>query len=330
MLCRRVSKDYRFDQRIGSKSVCSMEPGTSALPVGIKPADAALPVNIYQNTPANVVCRGSHWDHLLGNINSKREALLVDGREMAPCLIGILMGHVQIHVLFTPLLHLRVNGTGHDITRCQRTSLVVFMHKLFPIQRFEFPPVSSHRFGDQERRPCSGMIECRGVELHELHPFHFSFCTCYHSNPVTCRHSRVGRSLVHRSNATGSHQRHPRQEGVYLTGIAVKYIRTITLDARRVPGYDLSQVMLGKDLYREMALVEIYIGMIPDRFHQAHLYLCPRFILVMQDAKFGVPPLTVQVEVALIILIKIHPPANQFSYLSGGFAYHLLHHLLVA
>ena len=97
-----------------------MQAGACTLAIGVKPVNAGLSVKADQDASAQVVRCGRYRDHLPGDVDAVAQAFLVDGREMFFCLLRILVGHIQVDVIIAPVLHLRIDGTGNDITRCKR------------------------------------------------------------------------------------------------------------------------------------------------------------------------------------------------------------------
>ena len=65
--------------------------------------------------------------------------------------------------------------------------------------------------------------------------------------------------------------------------------------------------------------------MLFDGLDEAGLYLCARVVLVVQDAEFRVTALAVQVEGAVLLLVEVDAPLDEFLDLSGGVAHHFLH-----
>ncbi len=114
-----------------------------------------------------IVCRYVYPYHL---------ALVIDIGEMPARFLGVLVGHVKAYMVKTVYFHLLVYGTRHDITRRKRQALVVFLHERFARRQTQYAAVTAHSLGDEKCRMClTGMIQCRGMELNELHIGHRSF-----------------------------------------------------------------------------------------------------------------------------------------------------------
>lgn len=72
-----------------------------------------------------------------------------------------LYGHVKVNVVVSPVLHFVVDGTCYDVpVRVKGAGHT--LHELFTVHRTEHGTVSTHGFGNQERRTVARMIErCR-------------------------------------------------------------------------------------------------------------------------------------------------------------------------
>ena len=165
-------------------------------------------------------CR-SYRDIILRDIDTDAEAFLIDIGEMLFCFLRIFMGHIQINVIFTSEFHLVIDRTCHDVTRGERQTFVVFLHKFFSVQRTQDTAIPSYRFGDQEARAVSRMEEGGRVELDELHVADSSFRAIHHCDTVTRSDQRVGRIAVDSFATSCCHNRHFGQERVYLAGVFV-------------------------------------------------------------------------------------------------------------
>ena len=179
------------------------------------------------------------------------------------------MGHIQINVIFTSEFHLVIDRTCHDVTRGERQTFVVFLHKFFSVQRTQDTAIPSHRFGDQEARAVSRMEEGGRVELDALHVADSSFRAIHHCDTVTRSDQRVGRVAVDSFATSCCHNCHFGQERVYLAGVFVQHISAIAFDTRRMTGDDDAQVMLRDDLYRKVMVEYRDVGMSLDRFDKA-------------------------------------------------------------
>ena len=68
---------------------------------------------------------------------------------MMLCLLRILVGHVQTHMVDTVYLHLLVDGTRHDVAGSETQPLVVFLHERLSVGQSQDAAVASHRLCDE-------------------------------------------------------------------------------------------------------------------------------------------------------------------------------------
>ncbi len=137
------------------------------------------------------------------------------------CLFRIFVRHVQIDMVFTPLLHLVIDRTGYDITRSQRKAGIVFLHEFLATLVPQDGPIPSHRFRDKEGGTIAWMEQGGWVELYELHIFYGAFRTVDHGDTVSGSYQRVCRIPVDSLTASGCHNGYLRQESMYLSRFLV-------------------------------------------------------------------------------------------------------------
>ena len=128
---------------------------------------------------------------------------------MMLCLLGILVGDIQAYMFETVYLHFIVYGTCHDVARCKRQALVIFLHEFLTVGQSQDTTVTSHCFSNQ----VGGMtlcriVECCGMELYEFHITDLTLCTVYHSDTVTCCYIGVGGSGIYGTGSSGCNQRY--------------------------------------------------------------------------------------------------------------------------
>ena len=183
-------------------------------------------------------------------------------------------------------LHLIIYSARNDIAWRERESFVVFMHKLLSVGQSEDATVSSHRLGDEVGRVrFSRVIQCRGVELYELHSLYFAFGAIYHCDAIASGDVRVGGRGIDRTSAAGSHQRDLSQICIYPMRFRIEDIRTITFDIRGSTRDANAQMVLGDDLYREVVFQYIDIRIASDGLHQPALNLKAGVVSMMENAK---------------------------------------------
>ena len=143
--------------------------------------------------------------------------------------------------------------------------------------------------------------------------------------PSPVAHQRVGGVQVDGLAAARGHDGDFGEEGVYLARLLVQHVGAVALDAGRVARDDDAQVVLGDDFHGVVVGEDGDVGVTADGLDEAGLNLGAGVVLVVQDAELTVPPLLVQVEGAVVALVEVHAPADEFLYL-GGRALHYLFH----
>ena len=120
-----MGADQRFQQRIARQPVGAVQPRAGHLAHGVKPGDLRLAVHVRHHAAALVMRRRHDRDRLLGDVDAVAQAGLVDVRETVDDEPRRLVRDVQQHVIGAALLHLAVNGAGHDVARRQRFERMV-------------------------------------------------------------------------------------------------------------------------------------------------------------------------------------------------------------
>ena len=165
------------------------------------------------------------------NVDTYRQAFLVDIGEVAARLVGVLMSDVQTDVVDTMNLHLLIDGAGYDVTWCQGETFVIFLHKLLAIGQLEDATITSHGLGDEVGRVgLLGIVEHRGVELYKLHVGHCSLGAVDHGNAVAGGDDGVGGGQIDGSATTSTHHGNLRQIGINFLCVWIEYIGTIAVD----------------------------------------------------------------------------------------------------
>ena len=82
-------------------------------------------------------------------------------------------------------------------------------------------------------------------------------------------------------------------------------------------------MVLRDNLYGEMVLLHLDIGIVTYSLHQATLNLSTRIVSMVQNAELRMAALTVKVELTVVLTIEVDAPLHQFLNLRGGIAYHL-------
>ena len=82
-----------------------------------------------------------------------------------------LVGDVEVDAVEAALLHLGVDGAGHDVARGELGARVVLRHEALAVGQLQQPALAAHRLGDEEALGVR-VVEAGGVELDELHVRH--------------------------------------------------------------------------------------------------------------------------------------------------------------
>ena len=304
-----------------------MQSRAGALTNGIQTLDTRAGVQVNLDAATHVMGRGHHGDILLSDIDAQIQAVLIDVGEVMLGLLGILVGHVEIDVVLTALLHLVVDGAGHNVARRERQARVILLHEFLASQVAQHATVAAHGLGDEESGAITRMIQGSGMELDELHVLNRALGAIDHSDTVARCHQRVGRRVINQADAARRHERHTRQEGIDLACLLIEDVSPIALDARRAARHDFAQVVLREDFHGKVVLKHVDIGIGLDRLDERYLDLMARIVGMMQDAELAVTALAVQVKLAFLVPVKIHAPTQQFLNLAGRLGNHFLHRL---
>ena len=174
------------------------------------------------------------------------------------------------------------------------------------------------------------MIEGCRVELNELHVGHGTLGTVNHRLAITRSDDRVGGSLINGTTSAGTHHGYFAQIGIHLLGIRIQYICTITVDIRSAASNTGTQVVLSDNLHGEMIFLDIDIRTVAHSLHQTALDFCTRIIGMMKDAELAVTALTVEVELAVLLLIEVDAPLHELLNLLRCHGDNLLHCFIIA
>ena len=331
MLGCRIGIHHRLDERVAGQTVAAVQTCTRTFAHGIEALDARLSVQVHLNAATHVVRARSHGDVVLRDVDADAQALGIDVGEMVLRLLGILMRHVQTHMVEGVNLHLVVDGTSHDVAWGQREAFVILLHELLAVGQSQDAAIAAHGLGDEVgRMGLQRVVENRGMELHKLHVLHLSLGTIDHGDAVARCDIGVRGSLVDGSRAACRHERHLRQVGVHLARLGVQHVGTEAFDVGSPSGHTDAQMVLRDDFHCEMMLQHLDVRMISHRLHQSSLNLCTRVVGMVQDAKLRVTSFTMQVKLAVLLLVEVHTPAHQVFDARRTAHHHLLHRLGVA
>ena len=135
----------------------------------------------------------SYGDIVGSDVNTHRHAFLINVGEVLACLLRIFMSDVKTHMVESVYLHLLVDCPCHDISRCKRQSLVVFLHKGLSVRQFQYTAISAHCLSDEEGgMRLARMIEGSGMELYKLHVSHCSLGSIHHCLAIAGGYHGIG------------------------------------------------------------------------------------------------------------------------------------------
>ncbi len=265
----------------------------------------------------------SHRDIIFGDVDAQAQAFFVDIGEVFLCFFRVFVGHVQINMVVSAILHLVVDGTRYNVTRSKRKTRVIFLHEFLAVHGAENTAIAAHCFRNQERRAVARMIEGGRMELYEFHIFHRTFGTVNHGDTVSGSHQRIGGGLV--DGSYSSHQSHFGKVSIYFSGLRVEDISAVTFDIRCLAGNGHSQMMLCQDFNGKLVFDYRDVRMPLHGFNQAVLYFRSRVIFVVKDTEFRVSPFAMQVKFTLFVFVEVYSPLYQFFDLCRSFTHHFLH-----
>ena len=246
---------------------------------------------------------------LLRDVNADGETFGVDVREMMFRLLRVFMRHVKADVVDAVDFHFLVDGTRHDVTRGQGEAFVVFLHKLLAVWQAKDAAVTAHGLRDEiGRMRFSRMEERRWVELDKFHVLHRCLGTIGHGNAVARGDVWIGGSGINRSAATSGQHRDTRENGVDFLRVGVEHISTVTFNVGRTPRHFHTQMVLRDDFHGEMVFQQRDVRRFFHRLDESALNFEARVVSMMENAKFGVSALAVEVERTVFILVEVHAP----------------------
>src|SRR5690606_28717774 len=102
----------------------------------------------------------------------------------------IYMGNVQPDMTNTETLDFIVDGTSHNITRCEFGAFIKTQHKAFTIRQTQISAFTTHCFSNEERT-CLWMIQAGRMELVKFHICDPAADTISHVNTITRSNSQI-------------------------------------------------------------------------------------------------------------------------------------------
>ena len=325
-----VGIDERFEETIGRETVGAVEASTGALAGGVEVADRGASVEIHLDAAAEVVGSRGDRDILLSDVDSDRETLLVDHREVSLRLLGVLVSHVEVDAGLASYLHLVVDSTGDDVARSEAATLVVLLHEGGAILVAEDAAVAAHSLGDEEARLLARVVETRRVELDELHTLDNTLGAEGHSDAVTRGDRRVRRDLVDVADAAGSHHSHLAEERHDDSRLLVEDVGAVALNILHPRLVVAAEVVLSDDVDSEVILEDINVRVVLNLGDECALDLLARVVLMVEDSELRVASLLVEVELAVFLTVEHRAPFDELLNLLWGHRDNLADHFRVA
>ena len=89
-------------------------------------------------------------------------------------------------------------------------------------------------------------------------------------------------------------------------------------------------MVLGDNLHSKVILLDVDVWIVAHCLHQSALNLRTGIIGVVKNAELAMAALTMEVELAVLLLVEVDSPLHQFLDLLWCLGYHLLYCLVVA
>ena len=323
-----VSHDKGLKEGVAGEAVGTVKSGAGDLTHRVESPKGSLPVEVGLYPSALIVGGRDHGNPLLGNVDAKFKALVMDHGETLPKEFSRLVGNIQIDARTTRALHLRVDRAGHHVTGGQLQARVVFLHEPPSPVIGQDPPFPTDRFGDQERF-CLGVVEAGGVELHELHVGHRRPGPPCHGHTVAGRDVWIGCIEIDTTAPSRGEDRDIGADRLDGTARLVQHIETHTSIL-----HGIAQLTGGDQVDRDAVLEDGDGGMGGDSCQQRLLDFQAGGVLGMEDAAFGVPSLASKIGFTMTVrsrsLVEMHSKTHKLGDPLRSFRDDRPNHLLMA
>ena len=328
--CGLVGIDHRFDQRVGSEAVGSVQPRAGGFAQRVEVPDRGLAVGVDLHPAAAVVRCGRHGNPVAGDVDADRKAFFVDVGEVTADGSGVFVRDVEVDEVRAPLGHFAVDGAGHHVARRQRFHRVVFVHELLAGRQAQDGSETPHGLRDEEVGFLAGVVERRGVELDELHVLGDGLGAVAHGDAVARGDDRVGGRGVDVAAAARGDDGELGEHGLDLVGGEVEHIGAEAGQPARMARDEFAQVVLRQEVDGEMVFQHRDAGVPANRLDQRPFDLGAREVFVVEDAGFGMPALAVQLETSVGSPVEARAPFDQVADQLRGPAYDQSDGLFVA
>ena len=290
----------RLEERIAREAVRAMDARARDLSDRHEPREIGSPVHVDPDPAAHIVRGGHDGDRLTRYVDPERETILVDVREALLEPLAALMRDIEKHVLVAALLHLPVDRPGDDVARRELAPRIVAFHERFAVQIPENRPFPAQRLGD-EKRFRLGMIEARGMKLHELEIRDPRSRAVRHRDSVPRRHVGIRRievDLPRASRREHGMARENRDDAIR------EPIERIAAE-NPPPGID-------DEIDRETVLSGRDASIRANRIEQRRFELAPDDVAAMHDPRRRMPPFAGERErIAALGLAEAHAEIHE-------------------
>jgi hypothetical protein len=165
----RRAQHHAFQQRVAGQAVGAVQAGVGGFAHRVEARQVGAAVQVGDHAAAGVVRRRHHRNRLrVMSMPSCRQRAWMVGKWSFRRNSAELVRHVQEHAVEAVLLHLEVDGAGHDVARRQFGARVVGRHEARAVGQAQVPALAAQRLGDQEGLGVR-VVEAGRVELDELH-----------------------------------------------------------------------------------------------------------------------------------------------------------------
>jgi len=289
---RRFAIDKAFEQAVRCQSVRAVKAAFGAFTRRPKTGQIGARKQIHHHAAARIMLRRHNRDRPARHIDAKPCQLLVNRREVLADEIRAFMADIEMDVIKTIFLDLRINRARHDITRGELHALsVIILHETLARLRVVKPPAfAAHSLGDEEVFDFE-IVEAGRVELHHLHVGDARARSPSHRNAVSGRAARGGGELIDTAcPACG--------EDGCARNVALDFARFFIerIDAPNPAcGGELLAIAISDEVNRGAPAQHGDVGIGLGCFEQSALHCPTGCIIDMDNAAVRVPPFARQV-----------------------------------
>ena len=205
--------------------------------------------------------------------------------------LGGLVGDVEVHALLAGLLHLRVDGAGHDVARGQRGERMVFVHERLAFRPFLSTPPSPRTASVMRNDRASGWKRHVGWNWTNSMFAIVAPGAPGHRHAVARGDVGVGRVEVDLAAAAGGEDHAQRAEGFHLAAVLVEHV-----SAQAAVFRGETELGARDEVHGHVAREQDDVGVLGHRVEQGALDLAAGGVLRVEHAAAGVASLAREVE----------------------------------